>query len=164
MEMTILVIVAILAAIVVYRRRDKRNDHLKTAAEYKMGTIYTFGRGIPAMDRLAAERFSVTARSGDVEACAALGYMYSRAIHFKRDYEEAFKWYSLAAEAKHPTATYELGVLFLEGHGAPRNESKAGSLIKTAAILGYSQAQSTLGMLYEAGECGLDENQPESLE
>ena len=72
--------------------------------------------------------------------------------------------YRLAAAAKHATATYELGTLYLEGHGVPRNDSKAASLIKEAAILGYSQAQSTLGMLYEAGECGLNENQAESLE
>lgn len=95
MEMIILlIIIAVVAAIVISKKRDKKEQHPKTTADFKMGTDYTFGRGIPALDKLAAEIFSATARNGDIDACAALGYMYSRGIHFKQDYEEASKWYT----------------------------------------------------------------------
>ena len=98
------------------------------------------------------------------------GELLAHDIQIKKGGAEKKAAYTLpeAREALAPqanaTATYELGTLYLEGHGVPRNDSKAASLIKEAAILGYSQAQSTLGMLYEAGECGLNENQAESLE
>jgi TPR repeat protein len=91
MSMELLVSLLIVAAIIYLYQRHKRKkgEVVKTTADFKMGTDYAFGRGFPKMDELAANVFTIAAKEGDIDAYAALGNMYSRGIHFKKDYEEA---------------------------------------------------------------------------
>jgi TPR repeat protein len=143
--------------------KKKKGKSPNSPSDFKMGTDYAFGLGFPQMDALAAEAFTATAKTGDVNAYAALGNMYSRGVHFKQDYEEAYKWLKLAADAHHPTAMYQLAIFYIEGYGIPKDVNEAVRLLKESANLGEPSAQSALGMLYELGEYGLEKNARESL-
>ena len=47
---------------------------------------------------------------------------------------KAVKYYSLAAEANHPEALYNLGLVYMEGsHGFPRDEKHGLKLLHQAA-------------------------------
>lgn len=160
----VLLLLAFAAAIFWYKRkRKKKEEAIKTTADFKMGTDYAFGRGFPGIDALAAEAFTMTAKNGDVDSYAALGNMYSRGIHFKRDYEEAIKWYRLAANAGHATATYELCCCYMEGLGIPKDDKEAIRLLVKAAEMGEPSAQSVLGTVIELGKYGFDVDIRESL-
>ena len=47
--------------------------------------------------------------------------------------EEAFKWYSLAAEKGYPNAQYNLGLIYYNGEGVDTNYEKANELLTLAA-------------------------------
>jgi TPR repeat protein len=115
------------------------------------------------MDALAAEVFTASAKNGDVDSYAALGNMYARGIHFKKDYEEAYKWLKLASDSGHATAMFELSKFYIEGYGIPKDEKKAVTLIRNSAELGEPSAQQVLGLLYQFGEYGVEKDERESL-
>lgn len=153
----------VVAAIILAVKKFNIKNKPILATSYKMGTDYAFGRGSAEIDKLAAETYLQTAKSGSVEGYAALGHMYARGIHFAQDYEEAVKWYQLAADAGHATATYGLADLFLGGRGVPKNEALAFEMLKKAAALNEPSAQATLGNLYEMGAYGVMQDPVQAL-
>lgn len=162
MEIFIFLLVAA-GAYFFYKKKTKKASLVKSPADYKIGTNYSFGLGFPQMDALAAEVFTASAKNGDVDSYAALGNMYARGIHFKKDYEEAYKWLKLAADSDHPTAMFELSKFYIEGYGIPKDEQKSMSLLIRASELGEPSAQFLLGLIYQEGGFGLEKNQRESL-
>lgn len=164
MTAEIVIVILVLAVIIfVIKKINNKQDKLGVASNYKIGTDYAFGRGMPEIDKLAAETYLHTAKTGSVEAYAALGNMYARGIHFAQDYEEAVRWYQLAADAGHPTATYMLAELYVDGRGVPTNQAIAIELIKKAAELNEPSAQSTLGSVYEVGAYGVTQDPTQAL-
>lgn len=146
-----------------YKNKSKKEKTIKSSSDFKMGTNYSFGLGFPKMDALAAEVFTDSAKKGDVDSYAALGHMYARGIHFKKDYEEAYKWLKLASDSDHATAMFELAKFYIEGYGIPKDDEKAISLLKRSSELGEPTAQFFLGLIYQAGGFGLKKNEKESL-
>jgi uncharacterized protein len=146
-----------------YKKRANKVAPIKTSSDFKMGTDYAFGLGFPSMDALAAQVFTASAKNGDVDSYAALGNMYARGIHFKKDYEEAYKWLKLAADFDHPTAMFELAKFYIEGYGIPKDEQKSMTLLIRASELGEPSAQFLLGLIYQEGGFGLEKNERESL-
>ena len=153
------------AAIFVYKKTYKKKvAPVKTTADFKMGTDYGFGpRFPPEWNALAAKANTVSAKNGNVDSYMALGYMHERGVHFKQDYEEAVKWYRLAADAGHATATLALSTCYMEGYGVPRDENESMRLLAKAANLGEPTAQSYLGSAYEVGFKSISEDKRESL-
>ena len=161
-ELVIAILVVAVVALAIKKFNNKKNEPI-VATSYKIGTDYAFGRGIAEIDKLAAETYLQTAKSGSVEGYAALGHMYARGIHFAQDYEEAAKWYQLAADAGHATAIYGLADLLSDGRGVPKNEALAFELVKKAAELNEPSAQSSLGTLYELGKLGATQDPVQAL-
>ncbi|MBA5248273.1 MAG: sel1 repeat family protein [Gammaproteobacteria bacterium] len=73
-----------------------------------------------------------------------IGYDYSQ----RKRNDEAFKWMMRAAEAGHIAAQNNIGLSYLHGLGAEKNEKKAFVWFEKAAKQGLSYAQSELAMLY----------------
>lgn len=165
MYQAILILLLFALAIIIYSkiRYKKQKEGIEDDTKFKMDTNYSFGLGFPKMDELAAEVFTESAKNGSIEAYAALGNMHERGIHFKKDYEEAYKWYQLAADSKHPVATFALARFNMEGFGIPKDSDKAIVFLKNAAQLDYAEAQMTLGALYELGEFGVKVDRKEAL-
>jgi TPR repeat protein len=162
MELFVLLLI-VAAGIFLYKKKTNKSTVTKTPVDYKIGTNYSFGLGFPQMDALAAEVFTASAKKGDVDSYAALGNMYARGVHFKKDYEEAYKWLKLAADSDHPTAMFELAKFYIEGYGIPKDEEKAMKLLIRSSELGEPSAQYLLGLIYEIGGFGLEINETEAL-
>lgn len=77
-----------------------------------------------------------------------LGLAYTKGGHgIVENYQEAAKWYGLAAEGGMPEAQFNLGILYLNGQGVPRNPDKAVEWIKKSARQGLKEAKDTLAEL-----------------
>ncbi len=73
-----------------------------------------------------------------------IGYDYSQ----RRRNDDAFKWMMRAADAGHIAAQNNIGLSYLHGLGAEKDEKKAFVWFEKSAKQGLSYAQSELAMLY----------------
>ena len=73
-----------------------------------------------------------------------LGYMYYEGQGVPQDYEEAVKWYRLAAEQGDAEAQCGLGEMYYGGEGVPQDYAEAIRLWKLAAEQGDEEAQYNL--------------------
>jgi uncharacterized protein len=70
----------------------------------------------------------------------------------KGDFVEAAKEWRPLAEAGDPVAQYNLGLLYLDGHGVPQSTVEASNWFRRAAEQDYTQAQHNLGAMYASGQ------------
>jgi TPR repeat protein len=69
-----------------------------------------------------------------------------------QDYEEAVKWYRLAAEQGDAGAQYQLALSYDKGHGVPQDYKEAVKWYRLAAKQELAVAQHNLGVSYAKGE------------
>ncbi len=79
-----------------------------------------------------------------VDSWYRTGYHYSQRGHNK----DAFMWMMRAAKAGHAAAQNNIGLSYLHGLGATKDEKEAFKWFEKAAKQGLSYAQSELAMLY----------------
>ncbi len=70
----------------------------------------------------------------------------------KGDYVGAAKEWRPLAEGGDATAQFNLGLLYLDGHGVPQNPVEAATWFRRAAEQDYPQAQHNLGAMYGSGQ------------
>lgn len=70
----------------------------------------------------------------------------------KGDYTGAAKEWRPLAEGGDPIAQFNLGLLYLDGHGVPQNPAEAANWFRRAAEQDYTQAQHNLGAMYGSGQ------------
>ncbi len=70
----------------------------------------------------------------------------------KGDYVGAAKEWRPLAEQGDPIAQFNLGLLYLDGHGVPQNPVEAANWFRRAAEQDYTQAQHNLGAMYGSGQ------------
>lgn len=70
----------------------------------------------------------------------------------KGDYLEAAKQWRPLADQGDAVAQYNLGLLYLDGHGVPQNIAEAANWFRRAAEQDYTQAQHNLGAMYGSGQ------------
>lgn len=70
----------------------------------------------------------------------------------KGDYVEAAKQWRPLAEQGDATAQYNLGLLYLDGHGVPQSITEAANWFRRAAEQDYTLAQHNLGAMYGSGQ------------
>ncbi|HTC36605.1 MAG TPA: tetratricopeptide repeat protein [Bryobacteraceae bacterium] len=70
----------------------------------------------------------------------------------KGDYTAAAKEWRPLAEAGEPEAQFNLGLLYLDGHGVPQSTAEAVNWFRRAAEQDYTQAQHNLGAMYGSGQ------------
>jgi TPR repeat protein len=91
------------------------------------------------------------AENGDTEVQFQLGFAYEHSV-LEPNYDEAHKWYSLAAESTHKEAIYHLGLLYEKGLGISRDYQKANELCGRANQQNSDNALYRLGTLYHHGK------------
>jgi hypothetical protein len=69
-----------------------------------------------------------------------------------QDYQEAVKWYRLAAAQGYAAAEYSLGVAYDKGQGVPQDYREAVKWYRLAAAQGHELAQIILGVMYTNGK------------
>ena len=88
------------------------------------------------------------AEQGDAEAQMKVGLAFDG----MEDFEEAARWYALAAEQGVSEAQNNLGVLYKDGQGVGQDFEEAARWFRTAAMQGNTLSQLNLGWLYHAGK------------
>jgi hypothetical protein len=91
------------------------------------------------------------AEQGDAAAQCAIGGAYFASLGVDKDYEEAMRWYAMAAKQGSAEGQFGLGVCHYFGMGVPKDDEEAIRWYTKAAEQGHAQSQSALGMLYYDG-------------
>jgi TPR repeat protein len=75
-----------------------------------------------------------------------------RQAYERGDYARALAAFNAGASAGNASSINALGVMYSEGKGVPRNDSRARELVRQAANMGHAAAQNAVGGYYYDGE------------
>ena len=92
------------------------------------------------------------AESGDAKAEYLLGRSYMVGAGVSQDYQEAARWYRLAAAQGSADAEFGLGFLYEHGKGVGQDYRQAVTYYTAAAKQGQATAENNLGSMYEHGQ------------
>lgn len=100
----------------------------------------------------ALEIWRPLAADGDPASQTNVGFLYYEGKGVAQNYEEAVRWYTIAAKMVYPDALFNLGVAHADGKGVERNPVEAQRWYRLAAEAGYAPAQVIMGNIYLRGE------------
>ena len=120
-------------------------------AQFELGQMYEFGRGVPQDYQQALTHYQAAAESGLAQAEYSIGLLYEHGRGVTADATIAADWYELAAEKGDTWAMNNLAMLYSYGKGVEASEDRANELYLRAANLGHFQAQYNLGARYASG-------------
>ena len=137
------------------------------SAQYRLGEMYYYGKGVPESHTQAYQWFTRAAEQGDVDAQVKLGEMYgyrSDGDGPEKHHLEVIK----EAESGNDDAQYELGLMYESGNGVYTNDARALQWLTRAAEQGHLDAQTKLGRMYRYNqdnvwECVSEEDHVEAL-
>src|SRR5215207_1938584 len=132
-------------AIAWYRRAAEQGY---APAAYNLGLMYAQGEGVKS-DPAASQRwFRRAADHGSVEAQVKLAEI----AVLEEKFEEAFLWFSKAADQDDADAAFNVGSLYYVGRGVAKDEAKATEYYHKAARLGMPEAKNVLKSLGQEPE------------
>lgn len=135
---------------------EKANAVSNKTADYNLGLIYEYGKGIPSNLSTADDLYAKSAKEGSVYGM--MGY----AEHYLREHNsKAVSWYQKAAEKGDVEALYRLGLLHEAGFVTKLNYDEAIQYYQQAADLGYKPANKALERIKNLG---LNQKEPTQLE
>jgi len=123
-------------------------------AQYEIARRLRIGEGLPADPLQAMHYYHEAAEQGHVEAQFSLGLMLEVGMGLDRPYpEQAAKWYRRLAERQaHAGAAHNLGILYAQEKGVPKDTRLARELFELAISLGGDDAMYSLGLLLLRGD------------
>ena len=116
-------------------------------AQFRMGVLYTLGRGVPQNFQQAAKWYRLAADQGLADAQNNLGSSYFLGEGVTQDFKQAAKWFRLAADQGEAGAQNNLGLLYKRGQGVPQDTGQAMAWYLKAAQQQDADAQNNLGAL-----------------
>uniref|UniRef100_A0A8C3WNX3 SEL1L family member 3 n=1 Tax=Catagonus wagneri TaxID=51154 RepID=A0A8C3WNX3_9CETA len=128
---------------------------------YDYAIVLFKGQGVKKNRRLALELMKKAASKGLHQAVNGLGWYYHK---FKKNYAKAAKYWLKAEEMGNPDASYNLGVLYLDGifPGTPgRNHTLAGEYFHKAAQGGHIEGTLWCSLYYITGNLDTFPRDPE---
>ena len=93
----------------------------------------------------------VSASLGYTPAQAELGYKYLNGILFPKDYTQAMRWLSAAAEKDDPDSVVNLAIMYMYGYGTKTDGPKAAELLEKAVAFEHPSAGRFIGLCFEKG-------------
>ena len=117
------------------------------AAQYNLGFMYAFGRGVPKNDAEAVKWYRKAADQGDADAQYNLGVMYGNGRGVPENDAEAVKWWLKAADQGDANAQYNLGNMYYRGDGVPENNIRAYVWWSMAKTQGNTGAATNINIL-----------------
>ena len=122
-------------------------------AQYKYGSMYEHGKGVPRSKEEAFKWYRRAAEQGHVQAQSILAVLYELGDGVRQDKEEAIKWLRRAAEQGDAESQYFLGAKYYHGAvGVPQDYAQAMKWFGLAAEQGDDELLSMLScfLLYQA--------------
>ena len=126
-------------------------DAGEMVAQAMLGTVYLYGMGVAADDRLAAKYLKLASDAGEHESTSLLGSLYA-ADRGGGSREEGYALIRKASDAGVVASQRIYGQMQLNGLGFPKNPAAGAALIKRAAEAGDAHAAALLGSLYVDGD------------
>ena len=90
-------------------------------------------------------------------------YKMGKCLDDKKEYTQAFEWYSKAAAQGLAQAEYSVGVCYDLGTGVEKNTTKAFEWWSKAAAQGFAKAEYNVGVCYDHG-MGVEKNTAKAFE
>ena len=116
-------------------------------AQNNLGSMYSFGRGVPEDDAKAVYWYRKAAEQGYAKAQFNLGSMYANGEGASKDYAKAVYWYRKAAKQGDTDGQLNLGLKYAKGEGVPENKVKAYVWWSLAAAQGHEKAKRNKGIV-----------------
>ena len=101
--------------------------------------------------RMTFQKLKPFAERGDVNAQILLGALHLYGQGVIQDYQQAVRWFRLAAAQGDDVAQYNLGQLYREGEGVVLDAQEAVRWFRLSAKKGNFKSQNNLGMMYADG-------------
>ena len=125
----------------------EENQSVEAACE--LAELYQNGWGVEKNEAKALELLGAAAEKKNPLAQYLLGERAYKGENPK--YEDAFAWFSNAAEGGYPQAQYMTGFMLMQGQGTPRSVPLAIKFFRDAAEKEHTAAQYVLGQIYWKG-------------
>jgi TPR repeat protein len=126
------------------------------STQFRLGSMYSSGRGVPRDLRAAAEYYRMAAERGLARAQMFLGLAYLHGSGVTRDTAQGLQWLCRAAEQGHSGAYYYLGNAYAQGQGVAKDTAEAAKWYRLAAADTSDPLiivpQYYLGNLYATGD------------
>lgn len=129
-------------------RLEKSGD---ISAKAALSLMYLQGRGVPKNIHMANELSKFAAAEGSPLAQHVQGLLNSEIDGFPKNYAEAIRWFTRAAEQEYLESQANLGVIYLEGLWTKQDIPLGVAWTKKAAERGFAPAQDNLGRIYFEG-------------
>jgi localization factor PodJL len=119
----------------------------QAVAQYRLGTLYERGQGVPADAAKAAHWYEMAANQGNRKAMHNLAVSYAGAAAGKKNMAEAARWFAKAAALGLSDSQFNLAVLYERGDGVPQSLLDAYKWYSIAAAAGDSESKARIGVL-----------------
>jgi len=116
----------------------KMAEQGQAIAQYNLGIIYEYGRGVKRNDVEAVKWYKKASVQGMSVAQYKLGVMYDNGWGVLPSDAEAVKWYRDAAEQGHPFAQHDLAFMYIAGTGVAQDHVRAYMWLNVAIANGNS--------------------------
>lgn len=123
--------------------------HVKS--NFKLGTFYLRGTGVPLDVEKAVTYFTVAADAGDAESQFHVAWCYHYDSRVKKNLEKAVHYYQLAANQNHGNALNNLGECYHYGDGVTMDREKAAEFFVRAAEQNTGVGNLNVGVYYYFG-------------
>ncbi|MFO1248394.1 MAG: hypothetical protein U1E93_09290 [Alphaproteobacteria bacterium] len=119
----------------------------QAVAQYRLGTLYERGQGIPADAAKAAHWYEMAANQGNRKAMHNLAVSYASGATGKKNMAEAARWFAKAAALGLSDSQFNLAVLYERGDGVPQSLLDAYKWYSIAAASGDTESKARIGVL-----------------
>ena len=126
-------------------------DKGSTAAMVELGVMLGTGAGVPKDPVEARKLFERAAKAGNARGLTNLEAMSGATSTHPA---EARTLLEKAAEANSPEAQFQLGMMFAEGTGGPKDDAAARAMFDMAAAQGHAEAMLWAGAFAQLGRGG----------
>lgn len=114
----------------------RQGSAVSPQAEFCIGYVYAYGRGVPKDVVAAVKHFRAAAEKGYTPAQNVLGVNYAKGIGVAQNWTEAVFWFRKAVTGGHAGAAVNLGQCYQNGAGVPRDRAEAARWYRFAAAHG----------------------------
>lgn len=119
----------------------------QAVAQYRLGTLYERGEGVPADPVKAAHWYEMAANQGNRKAMHNLAVAYASGTAGKKNMAEAARWFAKAAALGLSDSQFNLAVLYERGDGVPQSLLDAYKWYSIAAASGDAESKQRMSVL-----------------
>ncbi|CAO4840986.1 MAG: hypothetical protein CNLJKLNK_01048 [Holosporales bacterium] len=140
-----------------YRNKNLRSDQTISYQETTINNAHHSNFSPSINNNRVIDNLIIEANKGDVEAAYTLGDIYFYGKGIKKNYQRAFKYFSIAAGFNDSRSLNKLGLMYYYGNGVEKNDAKALNNFKKAAAFGSKMGFSNVALCYLHGN-GVSQN------